>query len=180
MKIYTRSGDKGMTSLAGGKRVSKLHGRVEAQGALEELISWIGLLRDVDQNAGRRSFLIYIQEQLMTCAASLCSEGEFAPGKRLIEGNNPVPGLEDEIDKMERSLPELKSFILPGGNMLVSYCHIARCVCRRTERSLLKLNRSERVPPVVTEFLNRLGDYLFVLARTICLENDIQEIKWSL
>jgi cob(I)alamin adenosyltransferase len=178
MKIYTRTGDDGTTSLAGGKRVPKYHSRVEAYGTVDELISWIGLLRDHRENSERKEFLIFIQEQLMLCAASLASDPANKRGKKFSLHPRSVKRLEYEIDKMEEQLKPLKNFILPGGNILISYCHIARCVCRRAERAVLKLNQTEKTPLSITKFLNRLADYLFVLSRKISLELDIEEVKW--
>jgi cob(I)alamin adenosyltransferase len=179
MKIYTRTGDDGTTSLSGGRRVTKCNIRVEAYGTIDELISWIGLIRDCKENNLRKPFLIYIQEQLMICAASVASDpGNPDAGKFLPEGD-PVLMLEEEIDKMEMTLKPLNNFILPGGNIVVSYCHIARCVCRRAERTVLNLNQTEKTPEIIFKFLNRLADYLFILSRKISSELDIEEIRWS-
>ncbi|MCU0472170.1 MAG: cob(I)yrinic acid a,c-diamide adenosyltransferase [Bacteroidales bacterium] len=179
MKIYTRTGDDGTTSLEGGKRVPKYDIRVEAYGSVDELISWIGLLRDHHGNDKRMDLLVYLQNQLMICAAALASD----PGNLNSRSYLPDPGcisrLEMEIDKMESSLSPLNSFILPGGNILVSYCHIARCVCRRAERRVLKLDQTEKTPEIINKFLNRLADYLFVLSRKIALELDSEEIEWQ-
>ena len=180
MKIYTRTGDDGTTSLAGGRRIPKHHIRIEAFGTLDELISWIGLLRDQMDNAVRKEFLIYIQDQLMICAAALASDGEVDKTGSHIPDPECISKLENEIDNMEEVLKPLRNLILPGGNVLVSYCHIARCVCRRAERAVLRLKATEKTPEIVTKFLNRLADYLFVLSRKIGLELDIEEIKWPI
>ena len=180
MKIYTRTGDDGTTSLSGGKRVPKIHVRVEAYGTVDELISWIGHLRSSKKNAKRKKLLIYIQDQLMTCAAILASDPEN-PGTQIIQPDPDCVGkLEKEIDRMERKLKPLNSFILPGGNTLVSHCHIARCVCRRAERAVLNLDQTEKTPEIIIKFLNRLADFLFVLSRKISLELDIEEVRWPL
>lgn len=179
MKIYTRTGDDGTTSLSGGRRVPKFHVRIEAYGTVDELISWIGLLRDYKENSDRKAFLLYLQDQLMKCAASLASDPGNPDCRKLLPGEDSVQKLEEEIDKMEMSLKPLNNFILPGGNILVSYCHIARCVCRRAERAVLNLNQTEKTPEIISIFLNRLADYLFVLSRKISLELDIEEISWS-
>jgi cob(I)alamin adenosyltransferase len=178
MKIYTLTGDDGTTSLSGGRRVPKHSLRVEAYGSVDELIAWIGLLRDHKENLKRKELLIYVQNQLMRCAASLASDKENVLSKSFLPDAESISVLESEIDKMEESLPKLKNFILPGGNILVSYCHIARCVCRRAERAVLRLNEAEESPQTVNKFLNRLSDFLFVLARHISLELDSEEIKW--
>jgi cob(I)alamin adenosyltransferase len=178
MKIYTRTGDDGTTSLSGGKRIPKFHIRVESFGTVDELISWIGLLRDHPDNSARKDILLYIQDQLMICAAVLASDNEKNKDSDLLPDPECLKKLESEIDKMEMTLNPLKSLILPGGNILVSYCHIARCVCRRAERAVLRLNVTEKTPEIINKFLNRLADYLFVLSRKISLELDIEEIKW--
>jgi cob(I)alamin adenosyltransferase len=180
MKIYTLTGDDGTTSLSGGRRVPKHSLRVEAYGSVDELIAWIGLLRDHEENYKRREFLIYIQSQLMKCAAGLAYDCENINSKKILPDSDVITILEKEIDIIEDTLPELKNFILPGGNKLVSYCHIARCVCRRAEREVLRLNKAEESPEIINKFLNRLSDYLFVLSRKISLELDIEEIKWHL
>jgi cob(I)alamin adenosyltransferase len=179
MKIYTLTGDDGTTSLSGGRRVKKHSVRVEAYGSVDELISWFGMLRSHKDNIGRRDIMIYIQSQLMTCAAALASDPEHRSGRTLLPAPDCVSVIEKEIDRMEETLPPLKNFILPGGSELVSYCHITRCVCRRAERAVLRLNESEESPEIVNKFLNRLSDYLFVLSRKVGLELDNEEIKWS-
>jgi cob(I)alamin adenosyltransferase len=179
MKIYTLTGDDGTTSLSGGRRVPKHSPRVEAYGSVDELIAWIGLLRVSEQNQKRKGILIYIQDQLMRCAAALAYDSTNEKSKKILPEDNCTFVIEKEIDKMEEYLPELKNFILPGGSMLVSYCHIARCVCRRAERAILRLNETEESPEIVTRFLNRLSDFLFVLSRKIGLELDNEEVIWS-
>jgi cob(I)alamin adenosyltransferase len=178
MKIYTLTGDDGTTSLSGGRRVPKHSPRVEAYGSVDELIAWIGLLRDHKENLKRIELLIYIQKELMKCAAALSHDIDNINSKKIVPENDCVSVIEKEIDRMEETLPPLNSFILPGGNLLVSYCHIARCVCRRTERAVLRLNENEKSPELVNKFLNRLSDFLFVLSRKIVSELDIEEIKW--
>lgn len=178
MEIYTRTGDDGTTSLSGGKRIPKYHVRVEAYGSIDELISWVGLLRDHKENKKRVKLLVYIQDQLMLCAAALASDEEKPDADVLRPDPGSIRVLEREIDKMDKKLKPLKGFILPGGNKLVSYCHIARCVCRRAERAALKLNQTEKIPDIIPVFLNRLSDFLFVLSRKISLELDIKEIRW--
>ena len=178
MRIYTRTGDDGTTSLSGGKRIPKHHVRVEAFGAVDELISWIGLLRDQPENIGRKDFLIYLQNQLMTSAAALASENDLNSSQKLLPDLDCVKKIEDEIDRMDQKLNPLRNLIIPGGNTTVSYCHIARCVCRRAERAVLRLKITEETPPVINMFLNRLSDYLFILTRKISSDLDIEEIKW--
>jgi cob(I)alamin adenosyltransferase len=178
MKIYTRTGDDGTTSLLGGKRVPKFHNRVEAYGAVDELISWIGLLKDYPENSSREEILSYIQKQLMFCVTVLATDPELKKTDEYLPEAGSIAKLEKEIDDMDKMLNPLEGFILPGGNVLVSCCHIARCVCRRAERAVLRLNQAEKTPDIIYKFLNRLADYLFVLSRKLCLELDIKEVKW--
>lgn len=178
MKIYTLTGDDGTTSLSGGKRVSKDSPRVEAYGTVDELIAWIGLLRDLNENSSRTEILLYIQDQLMRCAAVLATEDISGKKQIIIPESDCLTRLEDEIDIMEESLPPLNSFILPGGNIAVSYCHVARCICRRAERTVVRLNKTEKLPDIITKFLNRLSDFLFVMARKTGYEAHYQEHRW--
>jgi len=178
MKIYTRTGDDGSTSLSGGRRLPKHHLRIEAYGTVDELIAWIGMLRGHKENDKRKEILLYIQEQLMASAAALAYDNENPAGKQILPDRGCVTLLEKEIDAMEESLSPSRSFILPGGNIAISHCDIARCVCRRAERAVLRLNQSEYTPEIVNKFLNRLSDYLFVLSRLMSLELDNEEIKW--
>lgn len=179
MKIYTRTGDDGTTSLSGGRRVSKFHVRVEAYGSVDELIAWIGLIRSYPENISRQDFLVRIQDQLMTCAAELSSGDEGRAGGSYLPDEQIVTELEKAIDEMESSLPPLRNFILPGGNIAASGANVARCVCRRAERNVLKLNETEKVPLIILQFLNRLSDYLFVLTRKISQETGNEDIKWT-
>jgi cob(I)alamin adenosyltransferase len=180
MKIYTLTGDDGSTSLSGGRRVPKHSVRVEAYGSVDELIAWIGLLRSCKENTNHVSTLLYVQDQLMRCAAALAYDSSNDRSREVLPENDCTSVIEKAIDKMEESLPGLKNFILPGGNIIVSYCHIARCVCRRAERAVLRLNETEEVAQIVIIFLNRLSDYLFVLSRKVGLEVDNEEVKWSI
>lgn len=178
MKIYTHTGDEGFTSLSGGKRVRKTSKRVEAYGSVDELIAWIGLLRDIKENKTRGKLLVYVQDQLMRCAASLATENDSVK-KNIQPDDSCILILEREIDAMQSKLPPQTGFILPGGHIIISYCHIARCVCRRVERRVLSLMESENLNPIIPKFLNRLSDYLYILSRYIALDIDIQDIKWS-
>jgi len=180
MKIYTLTGDDGTTSLPGGRRVPKHSIRVEAFGSVDELIAWIGLLRDHKENQTRKELLIYIQNELMKCAASLACDSNDVKSKKILPDPECISVIEKEIDVMEETLRPLNNFILPGGNLLVSYCHIARCVCRRAERAIIRLNKTEESPEIVNKFLNRLSDFLFVLSRKISIEVDNEEVKWSI
>jgi cob(I)alamin adenosyltransferase len=179
MKIYTKSGDQGETSLFGGNRVSKGEDRIEAYGNVDELNSWIGYLKDQDINRSRSSLLEEIQNRLFDIGSSLAA----APGKK----NLKIPQLqeadihlmENAIDQMETQLEPLRNFILPGGHPAVSFCHVARCVCRRTERSVVRLHRLEKVDALVIQYLNRLSDYLFVLSRAMARELHAPEVLWK-
>jgi cob(I)alamin adenosyltransferase len=179
MKIYTLTGDDGTTSLSGGRRVPKQSLRVEAYGSVDELIAWIGLIRVSEHDHSRNGILIYIQDQLMRCAAALASDSANEKSRKLLPEADCTLVIEKEIDKMEEFLPQLKNFILPGGSVLVSYCHIARCVCRRAERAVLRLKETEESPEIVIRFLNRLSDFLFVLSRNISLASGNEEVIWS-
>jgi cob(I)alamin adenosyltransferase len=178
MKIYTHTGDDGTTSLSGGKRVLKTSPKVEAYGSVDELIAWVGLLRSYPENSSRKEFLVYIQDQLMKCAATLSGDPENKMRKILLPDSDCIIKVESEIDRMTQTLPALNSFILPGGNIAVANCNIARCVCRRAERNVLRLKDFEEIPPIIPELLNRLSDYFFVLSRKLSLELDNEEIKW--
>ena len=180
MKIYTRTGDDGTTSLAGGERVPKDHIRVEAYGTVDELISWIGLLADHHENYVRKDFLKYLQDQLMRIAATIASDPVKADKGKYLPEPDCVRKIENEIDKTEESLEPLDSFIIPGGNILVSYCHIARCVCRRAERRVIEAGKKVIIPELIIIFLNRLSDYLYVLSRKLNLDLDNEEIRWSI
>lgn len=178
MKIYTKTGDKGQTSLIGGTRVHKHHIRIEAYGTVDELNSWIGLIRDQDIPSANMDVLKEIQDRLFTIGSSLASDPKKSKMKIPDLKEEDVIFLENEIDKMNEQLPELKSFILPGGHPVVSYCHLARCVCRRTERLVTHLSEENFVGELVIVYLNRLSDYLFVLARFLGKFFSSQEIPW--
>lgn len=177
-KIYTKGGDKGETSLLGGTRVSKSHDRVEAYGNLDELNSFIGLIRDQDINPHYRDVLGRIQEVLFISEALIARDPEKETRNLPEFGDDDISILEKEIDRMNEELPELKHFILPGGHPVASYCHIARTVCRRAERSLIRLNKTSRVEEIIIRFINRLSDYLFVLARKTGKDFGAEERPW--
>ncbi|QLG46369.1 cob(I)yrinic acid a,c-diamide adenosyltransferase [Costertonia aggregata] len=185
MKIYTKTGDKGTTALFGGTRVSKGHMRIDSYGTVDELNSWLGLIRDQKIDANSKSILIKIQDKLFTVGAILATDPEkmiLKNGKerlnipKISEGD--IVLLENEIDKMNDVLPPMTHFILPGGHTTVSYCHIARTVCRRAERLASLLYENEPFDERVLSYLNRLSDYLFVLARKLSKDVEADEIKW--
>lgn len=180
LKIYTKTGDTGETSLIGGTRVPKYHERIEAYGTLDELNSFIGYLRDQLNDEHQREIMLHIQENLFTAESILATD----PGKDI---NRMLPHLtekdvlklEDEIDAMNLYLPEISSFILPGGHPMVSLCHICRTVCRRGERIIIKLASYQPVDEILIKYINRLSDYLFVLARALAFVNDITDLPWK-
>ena len=178
MKIYTRGGDDGTTSLMGGRRLPKYDTRVESYGTVDELIAWIGLIRSGIEIENLSEEMVYLQGQLMSAAAALATDPENPPVREVMPEESVIERLENLIDRMEEELPKLTSFILPGGNQTSSYCHIARCVCRRAERSVVKLAEKEPVPALVTRLLNRTSDFLFVLARYTSYKSGNQDIKW--
>lgn len=179
MKIYTKTGDKGTTSLLGGTRVLKSHDRIEAYGTVDELNSYMGLVRDQAVNHGRKEILKEIQDRLFTIGANLASDPEKSGMKIPDLKESDIQLLENEMDAMDKQLPEMRNFILPGGHPSVSYCHVARCVCRRAERLAIKLAQSEPVDEVVIIYLNRLSDYLFVLSRKMAAELQAEEVAWK-
>ncbi|MCG8696449.1 MAG: cob(I)yrinic acid a,c-diamide adenosyltransferase [Bacteroidales bacterium] len=177
MKVYTKTGDRGSTSLVGGKRVSKSHIRIDAYGTVDELIAYLGLLRDMMDEAGISHQVIRLQEQNMVTSAILASDDETA-FKLPSLNSEDIRWLEDEIDKMEETLPQLTHFVLPGGNNIVSTIHIVRTICRRAERIIIALNETQKVPESVLIYYNRLSDYFFVLARKVTHDLKVEEIRW--
>lgn len=179
MKIYTKTGDKGSTSLIGGTRVPKHHLRIEAYGTVDELNSYVGMVRDQqDVSLEYKEVLKEIQDRLFTIGASLASDPEKSKMKIPDLHPTDIEFLEHQMDAMTEELPELKHFILPGGSTTVSFCHIARCVCRRVERLTVHLAQESFVDEKVTIYLNRLSDYLFVLARKLCMDSKVPENQW--
>lgn len=180
-KIYTKKGDKGLTSLVGGKKVWKNSVRVEAYGTVDELISWIGFLYDQVPQPSDQNLLIKIQDRLMTCASRLaCDENELLTRMPVI-AEKDILFLEKEIDRMESSLAPLQFFILPGGHPLASACHIVRNVCRRAERRVIALaqEENEKVENIIIRYLNRLADFLFVFARYLLYTCGGKETLWK-
>ena len=181
-KLYTKTGDDGTTSLFSGKRVSKHHVRIKAYGTVDELNAWIGLIRNDEIAAETNSFLIKIQYELMTIASQLADDTsaitQNLSGKIIPITFENITEIESEIDKINSELPELKNFIIPGGHVLISYTHLARCTCRRAERFITELKDREEVSSVVIAYINRLSDYLFILSRKFSKDFDVEEIKW--
>lgn len=179
MKIYTRKGDKGFTSLIGGRKVPKNHSRIEAYGTIDELIAHIGLLHDMIQRNKYRKILIRIEDRLMVCAAILASECGDCEQKVPDLDESDVNLLEKEIDRIEEYLPSLGSFVLPGGHPASSQCHVARTVCRRAERQITSISKKNNIPDVLLKYVNRLSDYLFVLSRKVLHDTGKKEIFWD-
>lgn len=185
MKIYTKTGDKGKTSLFGGTRVPKYHLRIESYGTIDELNANIGLIRDQEIDTHSSKILLKIQNELFTLGAMLATPPEketLKSGKERLNiekiNNEKIELLETEMDTMNESLPPMTHFILPGGHTTVSYCHIARCICRRAERITTQLSDESDINPQILMYLNRLSDYLFVLARKLTLDTNTEEIAW--
>ncbi|MCX6351935.1 MAG: cob(I)yrinic acid a,c-diamide adenosyltransferase [Bacteroidetes bacterium] len=179
MKIYTKKGDKGKTSLIGGVRVSKASLRIEAYGTVDELNSFLGIVRDMYTEANAREIIYQIQNNLFTIGSHLAAHPEKNKMQLPDIKDAAVTSLEKEIDKMNEVLPALINFILPGGYIAASYCHVARCVCRRAERLTVELSETEKVEPIIIQYLNRLSDYLFVLSRKICFDAGGEEVIWK-
>jgi len=179
MKIYTKTGDAGKTSLLGGTRVSKAELRLETYGTVDELNSFLGLVSDLEIDDKRKQFLRNIQYRLFTVGSSLAAETEKARDFKPDLQEDDVTILETSIDSMTSTLPEMRNFIVPGGHQLVSSTHIARTICRRAERLVIKLSETAPVEEIVVRYLNRLSDYLFVLARKQGSDLKVPEIPWK-
>ena len=185
MKIYTKTGDKGTTALFGGTRVPKYHLRIESYGTVDELNSYIGLIRDQEVDDKTKENLIKIQNELFTLGAMLATPQEketLKNGKERLNipkiDSEYIKYLEDEMDRINSLLPAMSHFILPGGHTTVSFCHVSRCVCRRAERLCAALNDEEGINENILVYLNRLSDYLFVLARKLTKDLQANEVKW--
>ncbi|SRR5690606_5093132 len=181
MKIYTKTGDKGSTSLIGGTKVSKSHMRIEAYGTVDELNSYVGLCRDLLDNEEMRAELQEIQDRLFTIGSSLACDPNKEPLLKIPDlKESDLQFLEQSIDKMNEVLPVMKSFILPGGHPTVSHFHVARCICRRAERACVRLQaENQEIEPLIIKYLNRLSDYLFVVARFCGHNLNVAEIPWK-
>jgi cob(I)alamin adenosyltransferase len=179
MKIYTRAGDRGTSTLLGGNIVPKDHPRLEAYGTLDELNSWIGLIRDQLDDDEMRGALLKIQDRIMVGSSILASEKADTSVPLPVLSEKDISFLEREIDRMDEALDPLQAFILPGGHTTVSYCHLARTTCRRAERYTIKFIKNSEQTRILVKFLNRLSDYLFTLARKIARDLKIEEIIWQ-
>jgi cob(I)alamin adenosyltransferase len=179
MKIYTKTGDQGTTALFGGKRVSKADLRIETYGTVDELNSWMGVIRDQDVNKNRSEILVTIQDRLFTIGSILATEPGNTKVKIPALSETDIQLLEKEIDAMEATLEPMRFFVLPGGHQSVSFCHVTRTVCRRAERLTINLHAHEPVDALVIKYLNRLSDYLFVLSRKMTAELGVIETPWK-
>jgi cob(I)alamin adenosyltransferase len=179
MKIYTKTGDQGSTSLFGGKRVSKADLRIDTYGTVDELNSWIGVLRDQSVNQSRKEILVEIQDRLFTIGSILATEPENTKVKIPALAESDIVLLETNMDEMDAALPPMRFFVLPGGNSSVSFGHVTRTVCRRAERLVIALDQTEKVDPLVIKYMNRLSDYLFMLCRTMAHELRVEETPWK-
>ncbi|MEQ8908103.1 MAG: cob(I)yrinic acid a,c-diamide adenosyltransferase [Vicingaceae bacterium] len=179
MKIYTKKGDSGTTSLIGGTRVPKHHLRIESYGTVDELNSYMGLIRDHNKNDAIKKVILEIQDRLFTIGSHLATD----PGKSKMKlpelFDSDVSFLENEIDKMDDELEPMRSFVLPGGDPVISSTHIARCVCRRAERIAVHLSETEKVDELIIRYLNRLSDYLFTLSRKLSKDLKVKEEPWK-
>jgi len=180
LRIYTKTGDLGKTSLIGGTKVPKSHIRIESYGTVDELNSYLGLVNDLTQNISN-NLIREIQDRLFTIGSSLACDPDKEPLMKIPDLNDEdIIALEKEIDAMHEVLPEMKSFILPGGHPSVSHIHVARCICRRAERVCVHMQQENIfIDPLVIKYLNRLSDYLFVFARFTAHEAAITEIPWK-
>ncbi len=179
-KVYTKTGDDGTTGLVGGSRVKKYDFRLEAYGTIDELNASIGVLRSYDLPSDILDLLIQIQNKLFNIGSLLASDkkGEaFTAGLKITEENIKV--LENAIDEFEKHLPELKGFVLPGGEIYVAQCHVARTVCRRAERRIVEFADTYPVQSEIVKYINRLSDFLFVLARKLAFDNNVNEVNWA-
>lgn len=179
MKIYTKKGDGGQTSLIGGTKVSKDDIRIEAYGTVDELNSSIGLLKDFCGDEVVIAFLKSIQDRLFTIGSTLACDPEGAKMILPDLSEEDVIALEKQMDAMNETLPELKNFLLPGGHPSNSFCHLNRCICRRAERRVISLQQAAEVDDLIIKYLNRLSDYFFVLGRKMSQDNNAEEVKWE-
>jgi len=176
-KVYTKTGDKGDTSLFGGTRVPKYHQRLEAYGTLDELNSHIGLIRDFTEDTGDAQLLLNVQNNIFSICAVLANEE--STGQDSPVDQTDIEELENAMDSHLARLPELANFVLPGGHPVASYCHVARTVCRRAERNIIKLSTEVAIAQGIVVYVNRLSDYLFVLSRKILKDFNKEEILWQ-
>lgn len=179
MKVYTKSGDKGETSLVGGKRVPKHDIRIEAYGTIDELMGHIGHIHSLADDKDDQGLWLDILDRLMTCASIMATDKEFSKENIPAIYESDIQLLENKIDEIDKLVDELNSFVLPGGHPVISNCHIARSVCRRAERECWRANEKMEVNILVLKYLNRLSDFLFMFARKMAYKLNVEEIKWK-
>lgn len=179
MKIYTKTGDSGETSLLGGTRVSKAELQIESYGTVDELNAYIGLIRDQITQDSIYLELIEIQDRLFTIGSHLANDQEKSKIKLPNIVEEDIERLEKQIDTMNHLIPPMRAFILPGGHTHVSHLHISRCICRRAERKIVQLNHKWEIDPSILKYMNRLSDYLFVLSRKLSKDLRVKEIEWQ-
>jgi cob(I)alamin adenosyltransferase len=180
MKIYTLTGDDGTTGLIGGSRVKKYNIRLEAYGTVDELNSYLGVVRSLQTDTDADLVLEKIQNKLFIIGANLATDDSIGLIRQQMPcGVTDIELLEKEMDRMNDILPELKNFILPGGCQASSFCHVARTVCRRAERHIVELSEKTEIDPNLIRYINRLSDYLFVLSRKVSMDQKVPEILWS-
>ena len=179
LKLYTKTGDKGQTSLLGGKKVSKADLRIEAYGNVDELNSFVGLLRDQEAvDTALKEQLYLVQEHLYTIGSILATEEDFKGFELPQISESHITKVEEWIDAHETQVPPLKNFILPGGHPSISLAHVCRTICRRSERSIIALANSSAIDPLILQFINRLSDYFFIFARVLSVKLQVEEIAW--
>lgn len=178
-RIYTKTGDAGKTALIGGTRVPKYDERIEAYGTVDELKSWVGLVRDKIDDKHQQEILIEIQDRLFTTESLLAQDGSETTKMLPQLKESDIEYIEKEIDFMNERLPPIKSFVLPGGHEVISITHITRTICRRAERIIIKVSETHPVNPLIIKYINRLSDYFFVLARKLTIDLDIEETVWK-
>lgn len=179
MRIYTKTGDDGTSGLIGGTRVAKYDLRLEAYGTVDELNSWIGLIRSQPLDPAARDLLQAVQNKLFVIGARLATDlSKTDLSGRLPIGEADILLLEKEMDRMLDLLPPIEHFVLPGGSNTISYCHLARTVCRRAERRVCQLAKEVNIPIDLLKYLNRLSDYLFVLSRKVAMDEGVEEVQW--
>jgi len=179
MKIYTKTGDKGSTSLLSGDRVPKYDERIEAYGTIDELNSFVGLLRSGNLQEEDKQFLIKVQHNLFNIGSLLALGDKEVKFKMPEISNADIEDIEQEMDKIDAQLPKLKSFVLPGGEQTVAYSHVCRSICRRAERLIVKLSEKYAVNEDLIKYVNRLSDYFFLLSRKISQDTGFEEIEWK-
>jgi len=179
MKVYTKTGDKGTTALVGGQRVKKYSDKIEAYGTVDELTSYLGLIRDSIPSGDIQDQIAVIQNNLMVLGGELAAQKGFDLSRIPNVETHFIVWLEQRIDEMEDELPPIKAFVLPGGHLIVSHCHVARTICRRAERKTVYVSEQETISPLITQYLNRLSDYLFVLSRKLSKDFNVTEILWE-